>query len=249
MLPTLSLGSISLPTYPFFFLLAFWGGLWLAALQAKRWGLDGDHIYNAGLYAFLGGIIGARLWFVLLHWQNYVSNPAQALSLSRSALSLGAGLAVGALIVWVYLQRNKLTIGAYLDALAPGLALALVIGHIGAFLGGEALGATATVPWAVEIAGTARHPVQLYEAAVSLIILGGLYFNPFRPWPGFQFWLLVAFYGLARLVLEIFRARPLLIGNGYLLVQVVALAAVIVALSIMAYNFSRNSAGIHSRGL
>jgi phosphatidylglycerol:prolipoprotein diacylglycerol transferase len=249
MFPTLSLGSISLPTYPFFFLLAFWGGLWLAAFQARRWGLDGDHIYNAGLYAFLGGIIGARLWFVLSHWQNYASNLTQALSLSRSALSLGAGLIVGALIVWIYLQRNRLATGAYLDAFAPGLALALVIGHVGAFLGGEGLGATAAVPWAVEIAGTGRHPVQLYEALGSLIILAGLYFNRFRPWPGFQFWLLVALYGLVRLLLEIFRARPVLMGNGYLLVQVVALAAVIVALSIMAYNFSRSSIGINSRGL
>jgi prolipoprotein diacylglyceryl transferase len=249
MLPTLSIGSISLPTYPLLFLLAFWGGLWLAAFQAKRLGLDGDYIYNAGLYGFLAGIVGARLWFVVSHWENYAPNLAQVFSLSRSALSLSAGFICGGLIVLIYLQQNKLPLGAFLDAAAPGLALAIVIGNIGAFLGSETLGAVTNLPWAVEIAGTARHPVQLYEAISSLVILGVLYFNRYYPWPGFQFWLFVTLYGTIRLLLEIFRARPFLVGNGYLLVQLLALAAIVTALGVMAYKFNHNSTGIDSKGL
>jgi prolipoprotein diacylglyceryltransferase len=52
---------------------------------------------------------------------------------------------------------------------------------------------------------------------------------------------LVALYSLSRLLLEIFRARPYLIGNDYLAVQILALAALVVALSVMAYNFSGRS--------
>jgi prolipoprotein diacylglyceryltransferase len=178
----------------------------------------------------------------LSHWENYALNLTQALSLSRSALAVGEGLIIAGLVVLIYLQRNKVPLGDFFDAAAPGLALALIIGHIGALLGGEALGLPADLPWAVEIGGTARHPVQLYNAAAALIILAILWGGRrWRPWPGFQFWLLVALYSLSRLLLEIFRARPYLIGDDYLAVQILALAALVVALSVMAYNFSGRS--------
>jgi phosphatidylglycerol:prolipoprotein diacylglycerol transferase len=239
MLPTLLIGSIALPTYPLLLLAALWTGMWLAARRAVQLNLNGDHVYNAGLYGLLAGIVGARLWFVVAHWENYASNLTQALSLSRSALSVGEGLVVAGLVVLIYLQRNNVPLGTFFDALAPGLVLAIVIGNIGALLGGEALGLPANLPWAIKIAGTARHPVQLYEAAAGLLSLAILYFvRRRRPWPSFQFWLWVALYSLSRLLLEIFRAQPYLIGDGYLAVQVGALAALVVALAVMAYNFT-----------
>jgi phosphatidylglycerol:prolipoprotein diacylglycerol transferase len=240
MFPTIPIGSIVLPTYPFFLLLAFWLGLWLAAYQARRLGVDGDHVYNAGLYGLLAGIIGARLWFVVTHWRNYRTDLSQIFSLSRSALAIEGGLIVVGLVALIYLQRNKIPGGAFLDAVAPGLALALMVSNIGAFLGGELLGAAANLPWAVEIAGAARHPVQLYEALSNLVILAALYLKPYRPWPGFQFWLWLFLYGTSRLFLEVLRAQPDLTVGGYLTVQIVALAAMIVALVVMAYQFSQN---------
>lgn len=144
------------------------------------------------------------------------------------------------LVALIYLQRQRVPQGLFLDALAPGLALALVIGHIGAFVGGEALGAPAALPWAIEVGGVPRHPIQLYEAGFSLAVLIILYLYRFwRPWPGIHFWLLVALYSLGRLPLEIFRAQPALIGPGFLAVQVAALAALVVSLAVMAYNFTK----------
>jgi prolipoprotein diacylglyceryltransferase len=204
--------------------------------------LDGDHIYNAGLYGFLAGIVGARIWFVLSHWENYVPNLTQALSLSRSALSVGEGLIIAGLVVLIYLLHHKVALGHFFDAAAFGLALVVIIGNVGALLGGMALGATSNLPWAIEIAGIARHPVQLYEAITGAVILGVLYlFRNWRPWPGFHFWLFVALYGVARLLLEIFRARPLLVGDNFLAMQITALGVIIVALAVMAYNFSRDA--------
>jgi prolipoprotein diacylglyceryltransferase len=70
---------------------------------------------------------------------------------------------------------------------------------------------------------------------LALLYLG----REWRPWPGFQFWLFVALYGVSRLLLEIFQAQPYIVGDGYLAVQVAALMAIVVALAVMAYNFSR----------
>ncbi|MDX1521481.1 MAG: prolipoprotein diacylglyceryl transferase [Anaerolineae bacterium] len=242
MLPTLLIGEIALPTYPLSLLIAFWAGLTLAAYLAQGLNLESDHVYNAGLYGFVAGILGARLWFVLSHWENYASDLGQALSLSRSALSVPEGFIIAALVVVIYLQRNKVPIATFMDAVGPGIALALVIGNLGAFLGGVKLGAPATVPWAIELVNTPRHPVQLYEAGATLIVLGLLIlWRQQRPWPGFQFWLFVLLYSTVRLGLEIFIARPAVVGNGFLAVQLYALSAIVLSLAVMAYNFKTDS--------
>lgn len=242
MLPIISIGRAALPAYPLFLLIGFWAGMGLAAPRARQLGLDGDHVYNAGLYGLIAGIVGARLWFVLSHWENYARDLTQIFSLSRSALSFGEGLIIAGLVVLVYLQQNKVPISTFLDALAPGLALAIAIGNVGALLGGEALGLPSDLPWALEIAGTPRHPVQLYEAAACLAILATLYaYRSWQPWSGFQFWLFVGLYGLSRLLLEALRAQPYVIGDGYLGMQLLALAAIVIALAVMAANFSGDS--------
>ena len=239
MLPTLSIGPVALPTYPFSILAALWVGMWLTARRANRLGIDGDHAYNAGLYGLIAGIIGARLWFVLSHWENYAADITQAFSLSRGALSVAEGLLVAGLVVFIYLQRNKVPLGTFVDAAAPALALALAIVSFGAFLGGVNLGTPTELPWAVDVAGTARQPVQLYQAIANLAIFIMLATLTYRPWPGFQFWLFVVLYGVSRLALEIFVAHPNMIGNGLLTVQVLSLLAIVVSLAVMAYNFTR----------
>jgi phosphatidylglycerol:prolipoprotein diacylglycerol transferase len=238
MIPTLFVGSAALPTYPLFVMIAFWAGAWVAAQRAKRLGVDGDHVYNASLYGLVAGIVAARLWFVLVNWEHYAPDVTQAFALSGSALSPGEGVLVAGLVVLIYLQRYRVPLGLFCDAAAPGLALAIIIGHVGAFLGGVEAGR----PWAVEIAGQSTHPVGLYEATAGLLILVVLYLaRDWRPWPGFHLWLLSGLYSATRFVVEPFRARPDLVGDGFLAGQIVALAGLLIALAVMAYHFSEEN--------
>ncbi len=242
MLPTLLVGSIALPTYPLLIIVALWLGITLSSYRAYQLNIDGDHVYNAALYAIIGGILGARIWFVLSHWENYAPDITQALSLSRSALSTGEGLIVAGLVILIYLYRYKLPIGQFFDALAPGLILALVIIHIGALLGGEGIGLPSDVPWAIEMINTTRHPVQAYFALGCVLVLLVLFLiRTYLPWPGFQFWVFVLLYGVVRLFLEVFRANPTIVGGGFLAVQLLALSAITIALAVMAYNFNQSN--------
>lgn len=242
MLPALSIGSIVLPTYPLALLLAFWAGTWLAARRASHLQFDGDHLYNASIYGLLVGLLGARGWYVITHWDSYTPDLTQALSLSRAALAPGEGLAFAGLAILIYLHYHKLPLGTFLDAAAPGLALALTIGHLGLFLGGQTLGLPTNLVWGVNIAEATRHPVHLYEALACLLILGLLWVNRSRRvWPSFHFWLLVLLYGASRLLLADFYQQPFIIGDGYLATQVLGLSAMVVALAVMAYNFTRHN--------
>ena len=70
-----------------------------------------------------------------------------------------------------YIHRHKLPWATVLDAAAPGVLAGLIIANLGALLAGNDVGAPANLPWAVDLWGVSRHPVQLYAALGELITL------------------------------------------------------------------------------
>ncbi|MFQ5614832.1 MAG: prolipoprotein diacylglyceryl transferase, partial [Anaerolineae bacterium] len=237
MFPVISIGSAVLPTYPFLVIIAFWLGLWLSAREARQIEFDDDHVYNAGLFGLLGGLLSARLWYVVENWRIYADDITEAFALNASALAVVEGAATGIIIALIYLMRHRLSIATFADLIAPGLALATAVAGLGAFLGGVGPGLPSGVPWAVPVLNAARHPVQLYNALGSLLILGLLLRRRDRwPWPTFAFWLFITLYSGLRLFTERFRvATPdMLTASGFRLAQLGTLLTLVVALAIIA---------------
>jgi phosphatidylglycerol:prolipoprotein diacylglycerol transferase len=228
MSPYLSIFGFSLQAYPLLLLLAVWAGLWLAARQARPLGLDGDHIYNMGFYALLATLLGARLAYVLGHWSAYRGALLSALSPTTTAFSWPEGVVIGGLVTIIYWLRYRLPVGITLDAIAPGLTLALSLERLGAFLDGRNFGEPTTLPWGVPMWDEIRHPVQLYEMAALLAILGILWWRRGRrPFDGHSFALFVALYAGSRLFLEAFRADAALMSGGLRAIQVTALVVML----------------------
>ena len=119
MAPYISILGFSVQAYPLLLLMAAMAGLWLAARQAHRLGLDGDHIYNMGFYALLATLVGARLAFVISNWSAYRDAPLSALSLTPTGFAWLEGLVIGVLVALIYWLRYRLPAGPTLDALAP----------------------------------------------------------------------------------------------------------------------------------
>jgi phosphatidylglycerol:prolipoprotein diacylglycerol transferase len=228
MAPTLSLFGFTLQTYPLILLLAVEIGLWLSVREARRLGTDGDRVYNLGFCALLATVLGARLAYVLGHWSAYRGALLSAFSLTPTALAWPEGALIGGIVALVYWRYSRLPGSTMLDAIAPGLTLALALERLGAFLGGHGFGEPTTLPWGIHLLGRVRHPVQLYELAALLAILGVLAWpRGRRPPSGWSFALFVALYSGSRLFLEAFCARTPLTANGVRVVQVVALSVML----------------------
>ncbi|MCB0240339.1 MAG: prolipoprotein diacylglyceryl transferase [Anaerolineae bacterium] len=228
MFPTIPIGPLRIQTFGLALLLAYMAGLWLAARRGPRHGIAGDHIYNAGFYALLVGLVAARLGHAVAYFEVYQTDPMQILSLSPGAFLALPGLLGGLAMVAIYLRRHHLSAVAFADAAAPGILLALTVAALGDFLAGRSLGSLSDAPWAMEMFGVQRQPVALIEA----VALGGLLAilllvdsrRPLRPG---QLALLALFgYATIRLLTEPLRADSALVGDGWRVVQIVALAVI-----------------------
>lgn len=228
MMPYLSIFGLSIPAYTLLLFIAVWAGLWLAAREARRLGLDGDAVHNVGFYGLIAIVLGARLSYVLGNWPAYWNAPLSVLSLTPTAFAWPQGLIIGLVVALVYRKRYELPFAGMLDAAAPGLTLALAIIRFGAFLDGSGFGEPTTLPWGVYLWGEVRHPVQLYELAALSIILAVLWrMRMERPFRGYTFTLFVALYAGSRLLLETFRADAPLTASGVRLVQPIALVVLL----------------------
>jgi phosphatidylglycerol:prolipoprotein diacylglycerol transferase len=137
-------------------------------------------IYALLSYFILGGLIGGRLAYVLIHWQQFVSAWTDVFKIWEGGLVAYGGL-IGALAGFMLWYRKHPDLGwrKVTDCLAPAIAFGHALGRLGCFSAGCCYGKPTTVPWAVTFSdpsslaliGIPLHPVQFYES-VFLIVLG-----------------------------------------------------------------------------
>ena len=240
MLPAITIGPVTLPVAPLLTIASFWIGLSLAGRAGKRFGLDEDMIFNAGFYGAVGGLLGARLWYVVEYWSVYRDRLGDVFSLNLNTLAPFEGIATGVLIAAIYLQRKRVPGAALFDALAPGLA-ALAAGlSLANLADGSAYGEAANLPWSIQLWGAPRHPTQMYDFVLSLGVL-------FVTWrllrsgtpTGRTFAATIALLAASRLLTEGFRGDSALLEGGWRSMQFVWLAVVIAALAALAWLDSR----------
>jgi phosphatidylglycerol:prolipoprotein diacylglycerol transferase len=231
MLPILQIGPLALPTYPLALLLAFWSALEVSGRVARRSGLDGDHLYNAGLYGALALIVAGRLAHMVAFWPAYRLQPAEIIGLNVQAFLWGPGVVAGLCVAAWYVFRHKLPRAQVLDAAAAGALVGLIIAHLAALLAGNDVGAAAELPWAVELWGVRRHPVQLYAALGQAIALGAtMWVLRWGLHPGTAAWVALLGWGLTTWLVEPYRAESATLLGGLRTLQVIGLGVAIGAL-------------------
>lgn len=192
-----TLGSFVLPLrfYGIILVSGAFLGAYLASLEARRRGQNPELVWDAILWALVGGIVGARLWHILtpppsmvaagLTTQWYLTNPLDAIAVWNGGLGIPGAVAGGLLGLYLFTRRHKLHFAQWADIAAPGLALGQAIGRWGNYVNQELYGAPTTLPWAISIDAAHRvpgftdpalkfHPLFLYESIGNLLICLGL---------------------------------------------------------------------------
>ncbi len=171
----------------------------------------------------LGVIVGGRLGFVLFYQPAYyLSNPVEILMVWQGGMAFHGGLLGVVLATLFWAARHKVPRLAISDLVAHTVPPGLLLGRLANFVNAELWGRPSDLPWAVVFPGAtaqdcpdvarlcARHPSQLYEAALEGLILGAIllwlvYRRGAFKRPGLVLGVFLAGYGLARFIVEFFR--------------------------------------------
>ena len=116
----------------------------------------------------------------------YLKFPTEILAVRHGGISIHGAIIGGAIGLWLFAKRHKISTNKLLDVLAIGLSLGQAIGRWGNFFNSEAYGTPTNLPWKLYIAPQYRqipyldndffHPAFLYESILDLIIFGILLF-------------------------------------------------------------------------
>jgi len=235
----LQVGTFELRTYGIIVALSFFLGLWLSEREANRKGLDATLIQDFSLYAILGGIVGARIYYVAFSNPAYfLQNPWEILAIWHGGIGIiGAMIGGFATALW-YCRKHKLSFWNFADTLAPGIILAQAAGIFACLLNGDSYGRATDIAWAITYTdprsmapiNIARHPVEIYEMAAYLLVFLLVWKTRKRfKTPGLTFMTYLAGYGAARFAVEFFRGHPAVFAWDIPAAQVFGVALLLLA--------------------
>ena len=234
-------GPITLRWYGVLMATAMAVGLWLAHRDARRRGLDPEELLKAAELALLGGLVGARLYYVLFNLDYYTLAPAKIFAVWEGGLAIHGGVLGGVIVGGGYAWLRGLPVLTYLDVAAPSLALGQAIGRWGNFFNEEAFGTPTNAPWKLYIPPSQRpveyaqadffHPTFLYESlwdAAVFAALVWLFRDRLERARGALFLTYLGLYSVGRFMTEALRTDALMLGP-IRIAQLMSLVGVIAA--------------------
>ncbi len=219
------LGPISITGFGIMMMLAFVFAGWAIQLELRRRGLDEEYAADVVIGAVLGGLLGAKLWYVILTGES---------PFSRGGFVWYGGFLGGVLGVVFQSWRRRVPIAFTADLVAPSLAIGYAIGRVGCFLVGDDYGVPTSLPWGIKFpyglpattvgnlsqlhvafpSGTdplqvvAVHPTQVYETVLMLVATAWLWRRrDHQHAAGWLFGCYLVIAGVERLAIEILRAK------------------------------------------
>ncbi|MFA5020892.1 MAG: prolipoprotein diacylglyceryl transferase [Patescibacteria group bacterium] len=242
----LSLGPITIRWYGLLIAIALAVSLAIALKLAEKRRLKIDDLLDLALWLVIGGIIGARLYDVLIvDWPYFSSHLIEVLSIWQGGLAIHGALIGGlaALIIWC--RRRRQNFWLWLDVIAVVLPLAQAIGRWGNYFNSELFGGPTDLPWGILISEKLRplvyqssqyfHPVFLYESILDSLLFAILFvlFKRNNLKIGqLAGWYFVG-YGLIRFLTEFIRIDPTGMVAGVRAPQLASVFLVIIGLTIV----------------
>ena len=182
-LGTLKLLGLEIPLrifgYGLMLVFGFLSGIALARWRARRAGENPDAISQCAIMALIGGVLGARILYICLYWDNDFLDSAgnfrffELFNVTSGGLVYFGGLLGGAITVLGYIFYKKLPVRRFIDILAPSLMIGLAFGRMGCTLNGCCWGGPCEANWALGM----KFPM----ISRPLLKIGGDSENPYSP--------------------------------------------------------------------
>lgn len=247
----ITLGPLKIHWYGLMYLIGF-AAVW--AIGKKRAEkpysvIKPEAIEDLVFYGALGVITGGRIGYVLFYnFSAFLDNPLVLFKITEGGMSFHGGMLGVFAVMWWFAKKQKCSLFALTDIIAPLTPIGLGLGRIGNFINAELWGQTTNVPWAMVFpnAGSlARHPSQLYEAILEglvLFIIMWFYTSKQRPVMAAT-GLVLVLYGCFRFFVEFFRMPDAHLGylalNWLTMGQILSIPMIIIGILIYIYAYKK----------
>ena len=142
-------GNFEIRFYSLMYIIAIIIAIYFSKRKGEKIGLSKVVIENAVIITFMGAIIGARLYYVLLRWDIYSNTPFEMFAVWHGGLAIHGGIVGGAITAYFYCRLKKLQFLMLGDLTLPFLLLGQGIGRLGNFFNGEAHGVPTIIPLSI----------------------------------------------------------------------------------------------------
>lgn len=143
------LGGIKVFGYGTMLFLAFLASTRLAAWISRREKLDPEVIYDLTIWVFIGGLFGARVFYVIQYWESTIHSFWDIFRVWKGGIVLYGSIMGGTTAFFLYWALRRFPLRPTLDAIAPALALGIALGRLGCFLNGCCYGDVCETGWGV----------------------------------------------------------------------------------------------------
>ncbi|MCG2700833.1 prolipoprotein diacylglyceryl transferase [Candidatus Parcubacteria bacterium] len=261
----ISFGSVDIYWYGLLIVAGILTAIAITLKLAKFYNIKKDAVMDLAFWLATSGIIGARIYHVLLEWKYYIVNPIDIFKIWQGGLAIHGGIIAGIIVIWLYCGKHKLNGWLIASLIAPGLALAQAIGRWGNYFNQEIIGRPTNLPWGIPINLANRpieyinniyfHPAFLYESIGDLIIF--LILISAHIWiikksaasrkPRVMRYELcvmsyVTLYSLLRFATEFIRIDPTPIIMGLRFPQIISLLTILASMIFLAAKLKPNKA-------
>ncbi|WP_232528782.1 prolipoprotein diacylglyceryl transferase [Mycetocola zhujimingii] len=254
----IQLGNFTIHFYALCILAGIVAAAFLTNARLTRRGAEPWVVLDIILWAVPLGIVGARVFHVLTHPNDYFYPGAdllRTLYIWEGGIAIFGALIGGAIGAWLGCRMTGIRFWTFADAVAPALLLAQAFGRFGNWFNQELFGTPTTLPWGLEIdesnaawpqglpAGTLFHPTFLYEVIWNLAGVAVLLIleRRFRLQWGKVLGLYLIWYGLGRTVWESIRVDPSEVILGLRVNVWAALLAIVVGILIVVVQSRRHT--------
>lgn len=254
--------QVSIKFYGIIIALGFLLAVIFGGRMAYKWKLDLNKMLDVLLFGTIGGILGARIYYVIFEWDYYSQHLSEIPQIWNGGLAIYGGLIGGVLAAYITCKCNKLNFLKLLDLAGMSFLIGQGIGRWGNFTNQEAFGINTGMPWGMtsekvsnyitehssELAANGItmsasdpvHPTFLYESLWCIIGFFVIYLVCKKCYK-FSGQLILCYgivYGSERAVVEGLRTDSLYIGaTGLRVSQVLSLLIVVLCAAILIAKF------------
>lgn len=251
MLPVLfEFGPLSVYTWGLSLSLAILVGTIIAIRLARHVGIDSDTTLNLAIVLVIGGVVGARLFFVFVYEPAYfIENPLEIIALWKGGMVYYGAFIGGFITGTWYVLAKKLPFWKLADVVAPPLALGYGIVRLGCFANGCCFGRHTDsflgvifpfLEGAPNISDEFRYPTQLFSSALGFLLFVLLMFLwKKKKFDGQILLIFIILYSIGRSVVEYFRENLLVFGP----VTVSQFVSALVIIPAVFFYWQRSRAG------